>query len=113
MVTIKQGETYIKSIQILYAETREPVDLTGYSAFCEMRDKPDGALAAVASCTVNAEEGSVLATFSSEQTDIISVGDYGFDIWIANDTEKHPIYTTEVKIIGRYTEDIEGENNGN
>ena len=106
MITIKQGETYIKRLELKTVDTRQPVNLQGYAAYSEMRDKPGGTLAARGSCSVTASTGVILVTYSSEKTSAIEPGEYGFDIWITSGNEKHPLYTSRVKVEKSYTENM-------
>lgn len=106
MITIKQGEDYTKVFELTYADTNDPVDLTGITAKSEMRDAPGGTLFATASCTVNEEGGTVFVYYSAAQTDEIPTGEYGFDVWLVDNYRKHPIYTTKVTIVGRYTDNF-------
>ena len=106
MIEIKQGETYIKRLEFKYADTMSPVDLTGYTAHSEMRNVPGGDLLATGTCGIDAENGIVLVTYSSAKTSRISPQDCGFDVWIVSGSEKHPVYTSRVKILKRYTDEI-------
>lgn len=105
-IKIKQGETYRKRIEMMYADDREPVDLTGYSAYSELRDRPGGTLVATADCSISAVDGVVTVLLSSAQTDAIEEGVYGMDVWIVSEEEKHPIYTNSVQIVKRYTNNL-------
>ena len=111
MVIIKQNEDYAKILQLQYAETMLPLDLTDCTVYSEMRDKPGGTLAATAVCTLpSAEEGLIRVFYSAEQTAQIEQGEYGYDIWLVDaDGLKHPLYTTRVKVVKSYTENLGGE----
>ena len=106
MILIKQGETYIKRLELKTVDTRQPIDLTGYTAYSQMRDRPGGTLAAQGSCSITASTGVILVTYSSGQTSAIEPGEYGFDIWIKSGNEKHPLYTSRVKVVKSYTENM-------
>ena len=109
MIKIKQGEDYRKVLVFQYADSLEYVDLSGVTAFSEMRDKPNGTLAATGTCTVIAGRGEITALYDSAQTAEIEPGEYGFDIWVVDsDEEKHPVYEARVKVVGSYT-DMGGE----
>lgn len=104
MITIKQGEDYTKYIELVYANSRLPVDLTGITAYSQMRKKPNGDLLATAVCTIDAANGTISVYYSAAQTNLIPEGKYGFDIWVIDtDNTKHPVYTAEIEVIGKYT----------
>ena len=104
MIVIKQHEDYTKVLQFQYADTRQPVDLTDVVATSELRAKPGATPYLIASCTVDAANGIIRVYYNSTQTASLEEGEYGFDVWIAEDGKKHPIYTTRVKIVKPYTE---------
>ena len=109
MITIKQNEDYTKYLHLQYADTLEPLDLTGCSVYSQLRDKPNGTLKATATVTVTAASGDITVLYSAAQTLALPVGEYGFDVWIVDsDGKNHPVYTARVQIIGRYTEDLGG-----
>ena len=103
MIIIKQQEDYTKVLQMQYADTKAPVDLTDITAFSEMRSKPGATPYLAASCTVDASNGVIRVYYSSAQTASLEEGEYGFDVWIIEDGKKHPIYTTRVQIVKPYT----------
>lgn len=74
-----------------------------------MRENPNGELIATATCSVNTEIGTVYITFSSDQTENIPFGKYGFDIWIVSDNIQKPIYTELVEVVGSYTTNMGDE----
>ena len=104
MITIKRREDYKKYLHLQYADTEDPLDLTGCSVFCQMRDEPGGELLATAACTMDASAGDIWVTFSGSDTEDLPLGKAGFDIWIVESGRKHPIYTTECMIVDAYTE---------
>lgn len=104
MIIIKQQEDYTKVLQLQYADTLQPVDLTDIMAFSELRVKPGATAYLPAECTVDASSGIIRVYYSSAQTASLTEGEYGFDVWIVEDGKKHPIYTTRVQIVKPYTE---------
>lgn len=109
MIQIKQNEDYSKYLQIKY-DNGEPVDLTGISAYSEMRTAPNGELLATATCTIDAEVGGIFVLYSADETANIPLGVYGYDVWLVDsEGKKHPIYTTKFEIIGAYTMNLGGE----
>ena len=106
---IKQKEKYEKAVTLKYLGTNTPVDLTGCSAYCQMRTYPGGDLVATAECSVTPDLGRVVATFSSADTEIIEPGEYGFDIWLVSADTAKPICTKQVSVVRRYTENFEVE----
>lgn len=107
MITIKRGEFYVKHLQLLYADTKEPLDLTECSAYCQMRDVPGGNLLATATCTITAESGEIWAKFFGVQTESLPLGECGYDIWLEeNGTSRYPLYTARCQIVDAYTKDF-------
>lgn len=105
MIIIKQNEDYTKYLHLQYADTGEPLDLTGCSVYSQMRDKPNGTLKANGICTMTAASGDIWVRYPASSTVTLPVGEYGFDVWLVDsDSKNHPIYTTRVVIEGRYTE---------
>ena len=108
MIKIKQGEDYRKILCLQDAESQEPIDLTGCTAFSQMRDKPNGSLLATAVCSIEAEMGEVTVFYAGSDLAEIAPGEYGYDVWIVDDQEeKHPIYTTRFVLEGKYTDNME------
>ena len=103
MRSIKIGDFLRVRISITYIGTKEPVDLTGCSAFTQMRVFPDGELIAEGIASIDAENGLVSAYFSSDQTKNITPGDYGFDIRLVSQDDVKTIYTEQIKFIVPYT----------
>lgn len=109
MIVICQNEDYTKYIHLQYADTGEPLDLTGCSVYSQMRDRPNGTLKATGICTMTAASGDIWVRYSAAATLEIEPGEYGFDVWLVDGNNKnHPIYSTRVQIAGRYTEDLGG-----
>lgn len=107
MITIKKKEDYIKYLHLQYADTQEPLDLTGCSVYSQMRNKPGGTLACTGVCSMDAEKGDIWVKFLGANTADLTPGEYGFDIWIIDgDNNKHPIYTTRCQIVDRYTDNF-------
>lgn len=105
MITIKQNEDYTKYLHLQYADTGEPLDLTGCSVYSQMRDRPNGTLVATATTSMTALSGDIWVTYSSSATSSITPGEYGFDIWLVDgNSKKHPLYTARVEVVGVYTE---------
>ena len=103
MITIKQGEDYIKVLKLQYADSLEPVNLTGVTAYSSMRDRPGGELYANANCSVITLDGQITVHYSDLQTAAMPIGDAGFDVWIEENGRKHAIYTARVQIVPPYT----------
>lgn len=105
MITIKQNEDYTKYLHLQYADTGEPLDLTGCSVYSQMRDRPNGTLVATATTSMTAASGDIWVTYAASATASITPGEYGYDVWLVDgNSKKHPLYTTRIQIIGVYTE---------
>lgn len=104
MIKIKQKEDYSKTFDLKYVDTLEGVSLTGCTAYCQMRDVPNGNLVATATCTIDTTNKTVTIQFDGSDLQYAAPGIYGFDVWIKDtSSQNHPIYDTRCEIIGRYT----------
>lgn len=104
METIKQNEDYILILNLQYADTLQPIDLTDVQAFSELRENPGGELKAQGTCAVSTS-GKITVTYSSASTAQLEPGEYGFDVWIVDSqNKKHPIWETRVEVKKPYTE---------
>lgn len=102
---IKRGEELLWNDWLNYQASGGPVDLTGYTASSQMRSYPAGNLVAEGEMTINASAGTVQTLYTSEVTDGIDAGEYGFDVWLELDGQKVCIDTVLVTILNRYTGD--------
>ena len=102
--TLKIGQTFRKQIALIYVDTSAPVNLTGCEAYCQMRTVPGGTLLAEADCAVDEALGKITITFSAEDTEDLTEGTYGYDIWIVSAGDKVPLYTEQVAVVKSYTE---------
>ncbi len=103
---IKRGETFRRSLKLTYAETGEKVDLSDCTAYCQMRTAPGGTLIGTAACSIMQDFGTVYALWTSENTQAMPTGKYGYDIWLVNGDERKPIYTELVEVVDRYTDNM-------
>lgn len=111
MVTIKQNETFRVSLTLTDAVSGSVLDLTGCTAYSQMRKKPGDELIATAHCTINADKSAIEVLWTSEQTALFPLGKCGYDVWLVfpndNDaTEQKSIYTDEINVIMGYTENV-------
>ena len=109
ITTIRQGENFNPCIKFTYKKTGAPVDLSGCTAYSQMKDKPGGNLVATAICEIDGMQGRISVVYSSEDTENIPVGKYGYDVWLipnGDESEKRPVWTEEVEVIGRYTDNF-------
>lgn len=105
MITIKKGEDYTKYLHLQYADTGQPLDLTGCSVYCQMRDIPGGELLASAICETDDDgNGDIWVRFGANVTKNLPVGEAGYDVWVVANGLKRPIYTTRCQIADAYTE---------
>ena len=101
---IRQGDTFRKRIAFTHAGTTNPIDLTGYTAFAQLRQKPGEELKAEAEAIVDAEIGRVTVIFSAADTAALEPGEYGYDIRLVSNDDTRTIFSEIVKIIKPYTE---------
>lgn len=100
---IKQNETFRRTLQFTDTKTNRIIDLTGCTAYSQMRDKPGGTLLGDATCTVDVPSGTVSALWTPAQTDAFPIGDCGFDIWLVCAGEQKPIYTEFCTVVKGFT----------
>ena len=103
-IRIRQGENFAWWDSLKYKQTGAPADLTGMTAYSQMRDIPKGKLIADGVCSIDAEQGTIVTTYGSEVTKDIPAGQYGFDVWLDLDGQRVDIDTVEITILGAYTE---------
>lgn len=100
----KQSETFRRSYRFRNGETKAILDLTGCTAYSQMRDKPNGTLVANATCSIDTAVGRVTVLWTKDQTAEIAPGHYVFDVWLKCGDDQRPFVTEEVDIIPTITE---------
>lgn len=101
---IIQNETFRRSLKFTDLKTGAVLDLTGCTAFAQMRDKPGGTLYDSAECTIDTVNGVISALWDSTQTAGWPLGPCGFDIWLECDGEQKPVYVEDCIVGKGYTE---------
>ena len=100
---IVQNETFRRSLKFTDVHTGAKLDLTGCTAYSQMRDKPGGILYDDAECTIDLDNGIVSALWDKEVTAGWPLGNCGFDIWLVCDGEQKPVYSEECIVTSGYT----------
>ena len=100
---IKKAETFRRTLQFSNKQTGGVVDLTGCTAYSQMRTKPGGTLLATAECSIDTATGTVIALFDKEITAALPIGEAGYDVWLVCGDDQKPIFTELVTIIDPYT----------
>ena len=78
-IRIQRGATLRRVVRFL--RDGVPVDLTGYSASCQVRETPDGGrLVAVVNCAVSPQEGRVELGLDADATAGMESGSYVWDL---------------------------------
>ena len=103
---IKRGETFRRSLKLVYAETGTKVDLSDCQVYSQMRTAPAGILISTAACTIKQDIGTIYVMWSAEKTQEMNPGKYGYDVWVVNGDERKPIYTELVEVVDPYTENM-------
>lgn len=106
MTIIKQKETFRRVLKLTDTKSGAVLDLTGVSAYSQMRKQPGGELLGTAQCTVNEQKGEVEVLWTADQTENFPLGNAGYDVWLTLEGDQKPIYTEAVEIILGYTENI-------
>ena len=106
MTIIKQKETFRRVLKLTDTKSGAVLDLTGVSAYSQMRKQPGGELLGTAQCTVNEQKGEVEVLWTASQTEFFPLGNAGYDVWLTLEGDQKPIYTEAVEIVQGYTENI-------
>ena len=101
---ISQAETFRRALKFTNVKSGEIVNLTGCTAYSQMRVKPKGTWHSDATCAIDTNNGIITATWSKEQTAQFPLGVLGYDIWLTCDGEQKPIFSEQVEIVEGYTE---------
>ena len=107
---ILQAQTFRRSLKFSNIKTGAVTDLTGCTAFAQMRDKPGGMLYDSAVCTIDTVNGVVSALWDSAVTASWPLGNCGFDVWLVTpDSEQKPVYMEDCIVGKGYTDITEGD----
>ena len=106
---IIQNETFRRSLKFTDIKTGAKLDLTGCSAYAQMREKPGGTLYDSAECTIDTDNGVISALWDAALTAGWPLGNCGFDIWLVCDGEQKPVYTEQCIVGQGYTDVSEEE----
>ena len=106
---IYQSETFRRALKFSDVRTGAKLDLTGCTAYAQMRDKPGGELYDEAVCSIDLDNSIVSALWDKELTAEWPLGNCGFDIWLVCDGEQKPIYTEACEVVQGFTEITEEE----
>ena len=101
---VKQSETFRRSYRFRNAETKAVIDLSGCTAYSQMRDKPGGSVIKTATCSIDDTAGRVTVLWTSDKTASLEAGTYYFDVWLKSGDDQKPFTTEEVEIIPTITE---------
>ena len=124
MRVYRQGDTIRFGVKLAQKGTGDPTNLTGCTAFSQMRKYPEGELIAEGTPYINVPLGIVGIEYTKDQTAQLEPGEYGYDIrmksewgvnrqfpdaYIPDDpgrragTDVITLYSTRIKIIPPYT----------
>ena len=117
MKVYRQGDTIRRGVKLAYKGTGDPVNLTGCTAYSQMRRIPGDELVLEGIPSIDIAQGTVRVEFTAEQTSLIEPGTYGFDIrlksvWRASrpdigDYSINPVGQSGTDVITLYTERIQ------
>ncbi len=81
--------------------SQNPLNLTGYTAKCSIRQNYDSSDAFDAECTITAEDGKVDVVFPSSLTSTLSAGSYIWDFQVTDqDGNTRTYFTGDVTVYG-------------
>ena len=103
-IILKQGDTLRKTITLKYIGTGNPVNLTGCTAYSQLRESPGSSLKLSGTVTTGGSQGTVVVVYSASQTNSLPLGKYGFDIRLESSGDRKTIYSAEVTVVKPYTE---------
>ena len=101
---VKQGDTLRRKVNLTYKITSAEVDLTGCTAYAEVRTSPGQELLLTGTTEITASTGKITVTFDKTQTATLEPGEYGFDIRLEKDSDRQTIYTERFTVVKPYTE---------
>ena len=101
---VKQGDTLSRDISLRYKKTNAVVDLTGCTAYSQLRTKPGEELKLEGVTSINTETGTISVAYSADQMETLDPGDYGFDVRLELDNERKTVYTERFTLVKPYTE---------
>lgn len=99
---LRQGDTFRRKLSLTYKDSGNPVDLTGCTAYCQVRRSPGQELLITATPTIDG--GNIFVTLSKEQTAALEPGEYGFDIRLECNSDRRTLYTEWLSVILPFTE---------
>lgn len=99
---LRQGDTFRRKLELTYKDSGNPADLTGCSAYCQVRRSPGQELLLTASATIDG--GNILVLLTKQQTATLEPGEYGFDVRLESGTDRRTLYTELVTVVLPFTE---------
>ena len=99
---LKQGDTFRRKLSLTIKDSGEPADLTGCTAYCQVRRSPGQELLLTASATIDG--GTIYVTLTKDQTATLEPGEYGFDVRLECDDDRRTLYTEWINLIKPFTE---------
>ena len=99
---LRQGDTFRRVLSLTYKGSGEPADLTGCTAYCQVRRSPGQELLLNASATING--GEIMVLLTRQQTGSLEPGEYGFDVRLECDGDRRTLYTEWINLIKPFTE---------
>lgn len=79
VITIMRGESFLLTVVLKKGE--EIMDLTGYTAESQIRNRPDDAeLIETIECAVDEENGKIIMSLSDDQTQTLDKDCYVYDL---------------------------------
>lgn len=67
-ITIQAGATFVQDFQYMNADGTTPIDITGWTVTCQIRERPGGLLIVAPTVTLTPLEGKIRLSLTSVQT---------------------------------------------
>lgn len=77
---IDAGATFTRQFEYLYKDDNEPVDLTGFTALFQIRQKPNTALIVETEPTIDLATGTVSLVLTAAQTSLLTLSEYVYGL---------------------------------
>ena len=104
---IAKSETFRRSLKFTSLKTGSNINLSGCTAYAQMRTAPGGTLLGTATTSVDVDRAVIIALWDAEMTASWNIGECGFDIWLkSSDGDQKPIYSEQCQIVKSYTENM-------
>ena len=101
---VKKGDTFRRVLSLTYDQTGTSVDLSGCTAYSQLRAEPENEVLADATTAIDTSLGQITVTYTADQIDALEPGEYGYDVRITKDNDVLTVWTERISVFLPYTE---------